>query len=207
MPRYHDNCNDAPYTPQPSPWFEARDETDDAWMYITADVVETCNTLFPDEAGYFANEIRNDNVLIGDVLWVNTTERFSEANNAVHVEASLNLPFIATTNPVTGCPLSFYGRYSNSFDTTDYREPLPTAWAFRYLEDSSIGLETYLRVWKGSTLNKIVPDLVLDDPDQSPNEMWALNCLAYTYYAWDEEENVATTTVPPWSPLVVSSSC
>lgn len=199
VPRYHDNCNDAPYTPSPSPWFEARDETDDTWMYITADVVETCNTLFPDEAGYFANEIRYDNVLIGDVLWVNSAERFSEANPAVHVEASLNLPFIATTNPATFFPLSFYARYSNFFDTSDYREPLPTAWAFRYLEDSSIGLETYMRVWKGSTLNRIVPDLVLDDPDESPNEMWALNCLAYTYYAWDEEENVATTTVPPWS--------
>ena len=34
-------------------WFEARTETDDTWMYITADVVETCNTLFPDEPGYY----------------------------------------------------------------------------------------------------------------------------------------------------------
>ena len=48
-------------------------------------------------------------------------------------------------------------------------------------------------------LNRIVPDLVLDDPDESPNEMWALNCLAYTYYAWDEEENVTTTATMPWS--------
>jgi hypothetical protein len=56
-----------------------------------------------------------------------------------------------------------------------------------------------MRVWKGSTLSRIVPDLVLDDPDESPNEMWALNCLAYTYYAWDEEENVTTTATVPWS--------
>ena len=199
VPRYHDNCNAAPYTPNPSPWFEARDETDDTWMYITADVVETCNTLFPDEPGYFSGEIRYDNVLIGDVLWVDSDDRFSEADNAVHVEASMNLDFIATQNPVTFFPISFYGRYSNFYNTSDYREPLPTAWAFRYMEDPSVGLETYMRVWKGSTLSRIVPDLVLDDPDESPNEMWALNCLAYTYYAWDEEENVSTTATVPWS--------
>jgi hypothetical protein len=29
--------------------------------------------------------------------------------------------------------------------------------------------------------------------------MWARNCLAYTYYAWDEEENVTTTSTMPWS--------
>jgi len=100
---------------------------------------------------------------------------------------------------VTFFPISFYGRYSNFFNTTDYREPLPTAWGFRYLEDPAVGLSSYLRVWKGSTLNRIVPDLLLDDPDESPNEMWARNCLAYTYYAWDEDENVTTTSTVPWS--------
>ncbi len=199
VPRYHDNCNLSPYIPQPTPWFEGRDGADDTWMYITADVVETCNTLFPDEAGYFSSEIRYDNVLIGDTLWVNDAERFSEGSNAVHVEADGMLDFIATPNPITQFPISFYGRYSNFFNTTDYREPLPTAWGFRYLEDPAVGLSSYLRVWKGSTINRIVPDLYLDDPDESPNEMWARNCLAYTYYAWDEDENVTTTATVPWS--------
>ena len=199
VPRYHDNCNAVPYVPQPTPWFEARDGEDDTWMYITADVVETCNTLFPDEAGYFSAEIRYDNVLIGDTMWVNDSLRFSEGANAVHVEADGMLDFMATTNPDTGFPISFYGRYSNFFNTTDYREPLPTAWGFRYFEDAANGLHSNLRVWKGSTINRIVPDLYLDDPDESPNEMWARNCLAYTYYAWDEDENVTTTSTIPWS--------
>jgi hypothetical protein len=201
VPRFHDNCDVAPYTPQPLPWFEARDETADTWMYITADVVETCNTLFPDEPGYFgsAGEIRYDNVLIGDTLWVNNAERFSEGANAVHLEADFGLPFIATTAP-TGFPVSFYHRYAVPIaNDSDYREPLPTAWAFRSLNDPANGLSSYLRVWKGSSANAFIPDLVLADPDESPNEMWARNCLAYTYYAWDEEENVTTTTTMPWS--------
>jgi hypothetical protein len=198
VPRYHDNCDDNPYVPSPAPWFESRGEDDDTWMYITADVVETCNTLFPDEPGYFSNEIRYDNVLMGDVIAVNNTSRFSETYNAVHIEADGALDLISTPLP-TGFPASFYARYSNSFFTSDYREPLPTAWAFRYLQDPALGLDTGIRVWKGAMLNRIVPDLVLDDPDESPNEMWALNCLAYTYYAWDEEENVTTTATMPWS--------
>ena len=43
VPRYHDNCDENPYVPSPTPWFESRTEDDDTWMYITADVVETCN--------------------------------------------------------------------------------------------------------------------------------------------------------------------
>lgn len=200
VPRYHDNCDNNPYVPSPTPWFEARTEADDTWMYITADVVETCNTLFPDEAAYYGpgGEIRYDNVLMGDVIYVNQTARLSEAENAVQIEADGALDLIATIDPA-GFPASFYARYANGFLTSDYREPLPTAWAFRYLQDEALGLTTGIRAWKGDVINRIVPDLVLDDPDESPNEMWALNCLAYTYYVWDEEENVTSTATMPWS--------
>jgi hypothetical protein len=200
VPRFHQNCDSSDeYVPVPMPWFEARDTTSDTWMYITMDVVQTCNTLFPDELGYFNNEIRYDNVLIGDAVWVNNLERFSEVDNAVHIEADFNLN--STTTP-SGFPASFYSRYANDpdlDDTSDYREPLASAWAFRFQESEVIGLETYIRAWKGTTINKIVPDLFLDDPDESPNEMWALNCLAYTYYTWDEDENVGITPTVPWS--------
>jgi len=70
-------------------------------MYITADVVETCNTLFPDEAAYYGpgGEIRYDNVLMGDVIYVNQTARLSEAENAVQIEADGALDLIATIDP------------------------------------------------------------------------------------------------------------
>jgi hypothetical protein len=202
VPRYHENCDLVPYVPQPTPWFEGRGEADDTWMYITADVVENCNTLFPDESGYFGidGQIRYDNVLIGDTLWVNDAERFSEGSNAVHIEADFALPFIATPGPL-GEPVSFYHRYAVAGQQveSDLREPLPTAWAFRFLNDPTNGLSSYLRVFKASSANAVVPDLVRASPDETPSELWARNCLAYTYYAWDEDENVTTTSTMPWS--------
>ncbi len=171
-------------------------------MYITADVVENCNTLFPDESGYFGlgGQILYDNVLMGDTLWVNSAARFSEGANAVHLEADFALPFIGTIAP-TNEPVSFYHRYSivGQQVESDYREPLPTAWAFRFLNDPANGLSSYLRVFKASSVNSVVPDLVRASSDETPSELWAKNCLAYTYYAWDEEENVTTTSTMPWS--------
>ena len=207
VPRYHDNCgwtdpDDAnPYVPSPVPWFEGRDDADDTWMYITVDVVETCNLFFPSELGYWASgELRYDNILMGDVIYVNQSARLSEAENAVQIEAAASVALDATPLPSPYTTwASFYSRYANFYGYFDYREPLPTAWAFRYMQDPAIDLTTGIRAFKASTLNFIVPDLFLDDPDESPNEMWALNCVAYTYYVWDEAENVTSTATNPWS--------
>jgi hypothetical protein len=192
------------YTLLPAAWMYERTTADDTWMYITVDVVETCNKTFPDEIGYWlpapGGEARYDNILIGDVVWLNDTERLSEASTAVHINADVNLGVVATAAP-DGDPISFYHRYSTLGPdlTNDYREPLPTAWAFRYQGAGSDELETYIRAWKGSTINDIVPDLLINPVSEAPTAMTATNVLAYTYYAWDEEENVTITTSVPWS--------
>ncbi len=180
-------------------WFETRDDTTPTWMYITADVVETCNKTFPDDDGYWLGEARYDNVLMGDVQWVDDVNRFSEADTAVHLEADMNLDLVATEgNP--GFPVSFYARYANlNDDVSDYREPLPTAWAFRYIGALHADFNTYIRAWKGSTFNAEIADLQFTSHDESPEEFLATNCWAYTYYAWDDEENVNTSTSNPWS--------
>lgn len=204
---HSDDCQrDFPdrYTLQPAAWMYLRDETDPTWMYITADVVQTCNLTFPDNPSYWIpyteqGEARYDNVLIGDVTWLSNTDRLSEMNNAVHIEADLDLGRVATINPETDLPISFYGRYAN-FPTlrSDYREPLPTAWAFRYQGYNVDGLDTLIRAWKGGTNLKTIYDLYFE-PDTGPTTFVASNCNAYTYYAWDEEENVLVTTTLPWS--------
>jgi hypothetical protein len=172
-------------------------------MYITVDVVQTCSKLFPDNAEYYqaADGLRYENVLMGDVIFVNQSERLSEAENAVHIEADGMLEFISTPIPETPNWASFYARYADFWSLDDYREPLPTAWAFRYLQDPDVGVSTNIRAWKGDMLNRWVPDLVVaqDDPQDPPVELWARNCLAYTYYVWDEDENVATSSTYPWS--------
>jgi hypothetical protein len=188
------------YTLTPTPFWAERDTTYPTWMYITADVVENCNKLFPDSPGYFSQEARMDNVLIGDVFWTSTEDRLSEANNAVHLEASMNLDAVATTAP-SGFPVSFYHRYAVLNDgVSDYREPLPTAWAFRYLGAGLAGIDTDIQVWKGSSAYAFTYDLDRNGANQvSPDELVASNCHAYTYYAWDEEEIVTTVTSVPWS--------
>lgn len=198
-----DDC-DQPYSPsyalQPTPYWVERDTTYPTWMYITADVVEICNKFFPDSPDYYDGVIRYDNVLIGDVLWVNDAERFSEASNAVHLEADLELGNVATIAP-TGQPVSFYHRYSvlNGVPS-DVREPLPTAWAFRYLGAGQAGVGTDIRVWKGSSALSLTNDLERVGVDEfSPDELIASNCHAYTYYAWDEDEMVTTVSTVPWS--------
>jgi len=189
-----------PFALTPTPFWAERDTTYPTWMYITADVVENCNKLFPDAPGYFTGEAnRYDNVLIGDVFWTNTADRLSEASNAVHLEASMYLDQVATITE-TGWPASFYHRYASDEDTSDYREPLPTAWAFRYLGAGIENINTDIRVWKGSTLENWTYDLERTGTVKvSPDSLVASNCHAYTYYAWDEDEMVTTVTSVPWS--------
>ena len=188
------------YTLAPEPFWVERDTTFPTNMYITADVVENCNKLFPDAFGYFQNEVRFDNVLIGDVLWTSPADRFSEGSAAVHLEADLDLANVATIAP-TGFPVSFYHRYSVLTDgVSDFREPLPTAWAFRYLGAGLATIGTDIRVWKGSSAWNETYDLERDGAvSVSPDTLIASNCHAYTYYAWDEDEMVTSVTTVPWS--------
>ena len=203
--KFHsDDCDQSygdEYALNPPPYWVERDTTFATNMYITADVVTNCNKLFPDQLVYWTNEARVDNVLIGDVLYTSTVDRLSEALNAVHLEADEDLGNVATTDPTSGMPISFYHRYTARVDDTvsDYREPLPTAWAFRYLGAGLATIGTDIRVWKGSTDYALTYDLERGDPQFQPDEFIASNCHAYTYYAWDEDEVVTSVTTVPWS--------
>ena len=192
---------DPQFVPAPEPFWIMRDETYPTWMYITADVVWSCNKLFPDSPTYFQDQAQTDNVLIGDAMWVSQSEALSETSNAVMIEATEYLDQVATINPDSGYPISFYHRYAvSNDDISDYREPLPTAWAFRYLGAGDPTVNTGIRTWKGSTNFNKTNDLDRLGPDPvSPDDLIASNCHAYTYYAWDEDEMVTTVAGVPWS--------
>ena len=209
-------------------WFTNQDPRA-TWMYVTADAVGACTKELPDGAIDYYNlgattGLESDNVLIGDTIWLNSGENYSEADNAVHIEADPSV--LGMTTPIFADAvinpdnknLSFYARYHLTSGATfqDFREPLPTAWAFRYLVSEAASAKTWIRAWKGGTIFPIVddirgPDVVpvgaLDgvyDPISGPNpaEIWANSCYAYTYYAWDEDENVNSVGpgfIPPWS--------
>src|SRR6185436_15281810 len=59
--------------------------------YVTIDDVNSCSTLFPSDTGYFISGglgiADNDNVLWGDVFWVNPGENFAQGETLVHIEA------------------------------------------------------------------------------------------------------------------------
>jgi hypothetical protein len=191
----------------PGTWFSDRDLEDDTWMYITVDVVDVCRKSFPDSPTYFVDpasggEALPDNVLIGDVVWVDRFNRYSEIDNAVHLEADTGIAAVATTNLAdTRFPVTFYSRYANPNDVSDYREPLPTAWALRYtygtLGDGT-ALKTYIRAFK-TTVGATLDDLIVDG-FLPPDNLISENCVAYTVYAWDDDEAVLSAeSSDPWS--------
>jgi hypothetical protein len=235
--REHGDCSlgiSAPIVPDD--WFQARTTADPTWMYITADVTWTCNQDLPDAAadywrfnsadplrfgfpGSAGGEKRVTNVLMGDIFWLNDAARFSEADNAVHIEADPFLGDVVTLTPTAPdyFPMSFYYRYSVAtlgVAETDMREPLPTGWAFRYIGYMNNQYDTWIRAFKqgtnyfddgtppstswGQDDGPQVWDLWVDD-NNLPTSMIACDQLAYTYFAWDEDEDVLTTSQDPWS--------
>ena len=199
-------------------WWGHRSHFDDTWMYITADVVYQCNKTFPDSPTYYnappapgfrGQGIAFDNVLLGDVIWLNQAENFSETDNAVHLEADIDLAMVATevqTAADAGRPTSFYNRYSRdaAAGVSDFREPLGTAWAMRYMNNDAINAHTWIRAFKMATQQRWIEDLKewngtgMTNIGHDPVGLGAENKLAYTYYAWDEHENVIFEDIP-WS--------
>lgn len=203
--RLHGDCEGGTYVPSPLPTFDTRTTADPTWMYVTADVVWTCNYIFPDSGaatywldgpannpGYDHNGAQRmtDNVLMGEILWYDLENRYSETSPAVHVEADRALGDVGgmspVRNPTSGQFQSLFHHFSSPVGLSDLREPLPTGWAFGYMSEPAAQVETLIRAWKAPSAS---PDLEYID-GQSP--MVALDCLAYTYYSWDEDENVVS---------------
>ena len=212
-------------------WFVNRSVDDVTWMYITADVVWACNKDLPDGNAdtYFAdpfavasNGVRVSNVLVGDSIWLDRANNFSEADQAVHIEGFPGNFGNTPSGAAGGKSITFYSRYHFGDATlNDYREPLPTAWALRYFNNDAAPALSWVRAWKGTTLSAINPDLYAadwsgdDEPDPicsgpsgveclNPTELYANSCAAYTVYIWDEDENVNDLDDPgaqdnPWS--------
>jgi hypothetical protein len=114
--------------------------------YITIDDVNSCSLLFPSSTGYFISGglgiADNDNVLWGDVFYVNPGENFAQGETLVHVEAD------AATFSTPG-EYTFYGRYVAG-TAADNREPLATTFATRYINGGAFTGGTTLQVWRDS---------------------------------------------------------
>jgi hypothetical protein len=109
--------------------------------YVTVDTVNSCNVLFPTQmlTGY-GSVITYQNVLWGDVFYVNSAENFAQGETLVHLEACL------TCGLVTG-DHTFYGRYEAG-GVVNAREALPTTMVARYLNGGGFTGGTDFIVWR-----------------------------------------------------------
>jgi hypothetical protein len=120
--------------------------------YVTVDTVNNCTLNLPATPGYFlaggAGDATNQNVLWGDVFYVDPGNNFAQGDTLVHIEAS-------ATNPETSVPgeYTFYGRYV-AWTAADNREPLATNFAARFLNGGAFTGGTSLIVWRDPKVNQ-----------------------------------------------------
>jgi hypothetical protein len=154
--------------------------TNPLFFFLTADAFSVCALVFPGEPGYFTTDVSNRNVLLGDVMYLNPSQSHWAGGPAGHVEAF--------ADPVDGGP-AVTGFYESMVaGVEDNREPLPTALAFTYSDSYGDEMLSTLLLWRSG-------GGMFDASDQ------VIDCGAYLYYAWDQDEHVITRALQcPTSP-------
>ncbi len=153
--------------------------------YVTVDTVNSCNVFFPTQmlTGYGAS-ITFQNVLWGDVFYVNSAENFAQGETLVHIEACLTC-FVPGDH-------TFYGRYDNA-TAIDRREALPTTMVARYLNGGGFTGGTDFLVWRegGTQTSAVAYSCNLNGPSQ----WYPLDATQVVVF--DEQENPVTTETCP----------
>jgi len=147
--------------------------------YVTLDTVNSCNKFFPSDGIAYNTVLTYQNVLWGDVIYVNPSQNFATAQPAVHIEA----------DPVTMvAPLhTFYGRYLQLAPATDHREALPTTMASRFVNGGGFSGGTSLIVWREANQSATSYSCNL----QGPPSWYPLGSTQIALF--DEQEHPVTT--------------
>ena len=179
--------------------------------YLTIDVTNYCTQLFPADPNFYTNDAiatlgwdLNDgvNVLMGDVFFIDP----AAAAGNISGDAAIGLEFdnrLDWENEKT-----FYNRYETYIADTvagslapaayrfvgDGREPLGTAYGFRYLNDAAAGLQTWITVWRSDLWDDLmngIGDTSVDLCDL------AYNTQPIVYNTWDNDENALSSPTSP----------
>jgi hypothetical protein len=120
--------------------------------YATIDVVASCTSLTPMDRDYWQKEIRYDNVLIGEYRQIREKDDVSQAGPLVHIRA---IPEGGTPlerrrhTSDAGFPRTFYSRFqAASTPGLDGRQPLPSAFAARWLATPDGTFDTTMKIWR-----------------------------------------------------------
>ena len=164
--------------------------------YVTIDVADECSTSLPTDAEYYSDEIRFDNVFIGDYQQVNSNNNFAQGNPMVHIRAIPEggepdaTPVIGSVGTNGGpnavnFPRTFYSRYLPAGSKIDRRQPLPSVFAARWINGGATDFETYFKIWReGDVTPALTCGSTASASGYDDNYTSATELVAF-----DEEEN------------------
>ncbi len=156
--------------------------------YVTIDVVANCSATLPTSPGYFTTDLLFDNVLIGDYQIVDpagTASGYAGGSPLVHIRA---IPEGGLPGSIraTNLPYTFYDRLTAGAGsrprTVDRRQPLPSAFAARWIDGGPTGFQTTYAIWREATTgpNAACADYAAND-----------NMAVAELVRFDERENAA----------------
>ena len=156
--------------------------------YATIDLVGACRPTLPTDPAYYADVIRFDNVLGGDYMQINGNEDFAQGSSMVHIRAipEGGIPQERAIDPAFAVDFerTFYARFqSAATPRLDARQPLPTAFAARWISGGATGFETHFKIWREGRVPAGTPCSAL--PARA--ELGMLELVRF-----DEEENPET---------------
>ncbi len=161
---------------------------------LTIDVVRSCVLDHPGDGGYFVNggagAATNQNVLVGDYVFLDPANQRAEGGPLVHIEASSTDP---RTQPGR---YTFYARASGGADN---REPLGTHYWLPYTAPDGGPESTRILYWRDPkrTISPFSCALTWPSPFPLANNQIAI---------FDEQENVDVPETSPFSPPVPGTS-
>jgi hypothetical protein len=155
--------------------------------YITIDTVNNCTLDFPGDTGYFisggAGSATNQNVMLGDYIYVDQVNNFAQGETMVHLEADAQLGAANYT---------FYRKFSGGADN---REGLNNLFWARYVDGGAFTGGTDYIVWRDSKRTIAPFSCALTYPAPFPLSQ---NQVAI----FDEAENVDVPESSPFSPAI-----
>jgi hypothetical protein len=168
--------------------------------YATIDVVGNCSDANPTDPEYFTNDIRFDNVLIGDYQQVSGRLQYAQVSPMVHIRA---IPEGGTPTSRLADPETFGNRFANTFYSrfqpvsmnADARQPLPSRFAVRWTQGGAGELETLLKIWRQSATGRNTGCAVIETNGFLP--------IADSV-TFDADENAEAMTIPQCDPVPCS---
>jgi hypothetical protein len=158
--------------------------------YVTMDVVTRCGAMPASSQKYFNEDIRYENVLIGEYQQLNPAQASAQGGTMVHIRAIPESKATGGLYKANNFPRSFYQRLvagdSLGRINAGARQPLPSTFVARWISGGPGGFETSFKIWR-SLSGREATDCGIDGDYTDVAEI----------VVFDEAENAVTQARPP----------